>query len=73
MVIINTILILAAAYLLLGLFFVVPFIVNGITRIDEGAKGSKWGFRMIIIPGVIVFWPFLLKKWMRVSKKIKHD
>ena len=70
---INTILILVATYLLPGLFFVIPFIVKGVTRIDEGAKGSKWGFRMIIIPGVIVFWPFLLKKWMRVSKKIKHD
>ena len=62
------ILLLAAAYLLMGLLFAIPFVIKGVTRIDEGARGSGWGFRLIIIPGTIVFWPFLLKKWMKKTQ-----
>lgn len=53
-----------AIYLLIGLIFAVPFVTLGIGRIDEGAKESRWGFRMIVIPGVIAVWPLLLRKWM---------
>jgi hypothetical protein len=73
MIFINTLLILVAIYLLLGFAFAIAFVSKGITRIDEGAHGSKWGFRVITIPGVIVFWPFLLKKWIDVSKKVNDD
>lgn len=57
----------------MGVVFTIPFIIKGATKIDEGAHGSKWGFRIIIIPGVIIFWPFLLKKWISISKPVKHD
>ena len=62
------ILLLAAAYLLMGLLFVIPFVIKGVTRIDEGASGSGWGFRLIIIPGTMVFWPLLLKKWVKKTQ-----
>lgn len=67
----NYILILIGIYLLIGFLFAVPFVVKGVTKMDEGAHGSSWGFRLIIVPGTIVFWPFLLKKWMAASKKNK--
>jgi hypothetical protein len=66
---VTIILLVAAAYLAAGILFSVPFITRGVTRIDEGAAGSGFGFRLIIIPGVIVFWPLLLKKWMAVNRK----
>ena len=69
MFIVTTILIIVAIYLAAGLIFAIPFVLKGVTQIDEGAIGSKWGFRVIIIPGVMVFWPLLLKKWMKASKK----
>ena len=69
MFIVTTILIIVAMYLAAGLIFAIPFVLKGVTQIDEGAIGSKWGFRVIIIPGVMVFWPLLLKKWMKASKK----
>jgi hypothetical protein len=50
---------------LAGITFVVPFLLKGIKKIDEGAHGSSIGFYIIIIPGVIVFWPVLLKKWLK--------
>ena len=69
MLIVTVIFSLVAIYLAAGLVFAIPFVTKGVTQIDEGATGSKWGFRIIIIPGVMVFWPLLLKKWLKASKK----
>lgn len=64
---------LAAIYLLCGLVFAIPFVVKGVIKIDpDGTKGTKLGFRLIIIPGSVVFWPILLRKWIRASKN-QHD
>ena len=62
---IEILLIIAAIYLALGVLFVIPFLMKGLTKVDEGAHGSTMGFKIIIIPGVIVFWPVLLSKWMK--------
>lgn len=69
MTMVAIILLMAAAYLAAGIVFTIPFITRGITRIDEGAAGSGLGFRLIIIPGVIVFWPVLLKKWLTIKRR----
>lgn len=66
-------LIMVAIYLAAGFVFAIPFAIKGVTKIDEAAHRSGWGFRLIIIPGVIVFWPLLLKKWMAATKKSVHD
>ncbi len=55
----------AAIYFFCGLMFAIAFVIKGINLIDEGAHGSGIGFRIIIIPGCIVFWPVLLRKWMK--------
>jgi hypothetical protein len=66
--IVNIALIIVAAYLLSGLVFAIAFLTKGLTVVDEGAHGASIGFRIIIIPGVIVFWPFLLYKWRKEKK-----
>ena len=53
------------AYLFVGLLFAIAFLVFGITSIDEEAKGSSIGFRLVIAPGVVIFWPALLVRWIR--------
>ncbi len=68
MVAVEIILILFEIYLLLGVLFVVPFLLKGLTKVDETAHGGTIGFKIIIIPGVIVFWPVLLNKWIRKNK-----
>lgn len=73
MVVVNLILFIAALYLTAGFVFAIPFVIKGVTEIDEGAIGSKWGFRLIIIPGTIIFWPLLLKKWMAVKKQKQKE
>ena len=66
--IVNIGLMAASVYLLCGVLFAIAFLAKGITEIDEAAHGPTIGFRIIILPGVVVFWPFLLKKWI-VSKR----
>jgi hypothetical protein len=65
---VQILLIIIAIYLACGFLFMIPFITKGVDIIDEGAHGSSIGFRIIIIPGVIVFWIVLLKKWIKMRK-----
>jgi hypothetical protein len=62
---VEILLIIVAVYLFLGVLFVIPFLMKGLSKVDEGANGSTIGFKIIIIPGVIVFWPALLSKWVK--------
>ena len=66
------VLLLLALYLLLGFIFAIAFLIKGVTVVDEGAHGSSTGFRIIILPGVILLWPVLLKKWIN-AKPTSHD
>jgi hypothetical protein len=52
----------AAVYMLAGSLFAIFFLSKGIGKVDITARGSGWGFRLMILPGTIVFWPVLLKK-----------
>jgi len=58
----------AGIYFLCGFLFAIPFVIKGVKDIDEGTYGTKLGFRLIIIPGTIVFWPLLLSKWIKSKK-----
>jgi len=60
-------------YLLFGLAFALAFVIKGADKIDEGAKGATIGFKIIIIPGTMVFWPLLLAKWLKAKKINNHD
>jgi hypothetical protein len=67
---INYVLFLVGFYLLLGLVFSVYFLVKVVPTIDEAAQGTSLSFKLIILPGCIVFWPILLRKYL-VIKKVK--
>ena len=56
---------LATVYVLLGTVFAVPFALWGANRVDPVASGSTLGFRLIILPGAVAFWPLLLSRWLR--------
>ncbi|MCG8372898.1 MAG: hypothetical protein MI700_05175, partial [Balneolales bacterium] len=60
---ISVILLVWGAYLVIGLVFSIVFISRGLSEVDEGAKGSKLGFKLLIIPGMLIFWPLFAKKW----------
>lgn len=65
---VNILLAIAAVYLLCGLLFAIAFITKGVSVVDESAQGAGIGFRIIIIPGVMLFWPFLLIRWIKACK-----
>ena len=50
-------------YAALGLVFALAFVSFGVQKSDPEAKGTKLGFRLLIIPGVMAFWPILLRRW----------
>lgn len=54
-----------AVYILVGLLFAIPFALFGAGRIDPAARDGSWGFRLIVIPGVMAFWPLLALRWLR--------
>ena len=55
----------AGLYAAAGLLFAIPFVVRGAGRIDPQARAGSRGFRLLILPGVVAFWPLLARRWAR--------
>ncbi|HEU5154308.1 MAG TPA: hypothetical protein VFU03_06240 [Gemmatimonadales bacterium] len=58
---------LALLYLLIGLCFAIVFVARGAGRLDPVARHGTIGFRLLVIPGAMTLWPYLL--W-RVAKGV---
>jgi hypothetical protein len=56
-----------AIYLLCGFLFAVPFVLIGVGKIDSHAAHGSWGFRVMITPGTMFFWPLLARRWVKGS------
>lgn len=54
-----------AFYLLLGLIFSVYFYLKGAAQIDKGTQQTPWHFKVIIFPGIVLFWSLLLAKQLK--------
>ena len=52
----------ARAYGLVGLAVAAAFLLWGIERVAEGARGA-WVFRPLLIPGLVLIWPIVLWRW----------
>jgi hypothetical protein len=52
-------LIVLGIYVTCGLVFAVPFVLAGVKKNDPHAARGSWGFRLLIIPGTLAFWPLL--------------
>jgi hypothetical protein len=50
-------------YLGAGPAFAVVFVTTGVQRIDPVARHGTWGFRVLIVPGVMLLWPLLARRW----------
>lgn len=58
-------LILLGIYLASGLLFAVPFVLFGVKKIEPRAARGSWGFRLVIFPGTLAFWPLLLRRLLK--------
>jgi hypothetical protein len=54
-------------YLAVGFLFGIIFAFAGAKSIDPSAAAGTWGFKLLIIPGCAIFWPYLLKRWVKKS------
>jgi len=59
----NSLVLLIEVYLMLGLLFAIFFVSKGLGKIDPTAKAGTLGFRLLLIPGTMAFWPLLAKRW----------
>jgi len=57
-------LILLGLYLAGGFLFAISFVFIGVKKIDPHAAHGLWGFRLLIFPGTLAFWPLLLRRWL---------
>ena len=67
--IVNLGILLALAYLGVGLLLALWLITGRLKRVDPVAAGGGWGFRMLILPGLTALWPVFL---MRMLKGLKQ-
>ncbi len=68
MVLTEILVLVVEIYLIVGILFGIAFVIRGVQAIDHAAEGAGWGFRLIILPGVAAFWPWLLRRWIRVAQ-----
>lgn len=52
-------------YFAAGVIFAIFFSLVGVQRTDSGARGIAPFFRLIIIPGVSIFWPLFVLRLVR--------
>lgn len=54
-----------STYFGLGLGFAIWFVTRGVHRIDPLTRHTGIAFRLLILPGSALLWPYLLKKVWR--------
>lgn len=62
---------LAGWWLIAGAVVAAVFLTFGIDRVDEDARGA-YAFRPLLIPGILLIWPMVLWRWMRLETKSDH-
>ena len=60
-----TLLYAVSAYAALGLLVAIAFITIGVTRVLEPPRPVTIAARLLIVPGAIVLWPYVLRQWFR--------
>jgi hypothetical protein len=65
-------LLIALAYVLCGLAMGVPFVLRGVDRVDEAARGATVAFRLLILPGTVALWPLMAAKWIKAPRSGGH-
>lgn len=60
--------IVVGAYDAIGILLLVPFHLKALKVLDNQAEGSSWGFRILVTPGLVAFWPLVLLKWRAAAQ-----
>ena len=55
----------AAGYAAAGALFAVMFLWRWVGGLDPAAAHATWGFRALVFPGVVMFWPLFAVRLLR--------
>jgi hypothetical protein len=50
------------AYVAIGLALLPWWHLRGLRRVDRAAADGPWGFRVLISPGLVALWPWLVAR-----------
>ncbi|MCY4152995.1 MAG: hypothetical protein OXE94_12290 [Aestuariivita sp.] len=50
----------------IGAVVALVFLIFGISRIDEDARGAL-SFRPLLIPGILIIWPLVIWRWWQLT------
>jgi len=50
-------------YVACGIVFAVLFLIFGLRRMDAASIGAPISFKLVILPGLIILWPFVMIRW----------
>ncbi|WP_310618737.1 hypothetical protein [Flexibacterium corallicola] len=64
----ELIILVAIVYCVLGACVALPFLVFGIGRVEDAARGAYW-FRPQLLPGLVLLWPIVLVRWRVLLKQ----
>ena len=53
-----------ALYALLGAVTAVAFVIFGVTRVLSPPMPATPGARILILPGAVALWPYVLCRWL---------
>jgi hypothetical protein len=56
------------AYFGVGLPLLLPIHLRGLPNIDPACRKTGVGFRLLISPGIVSFWPLLLIRWRHANR-----
>ena len=62
---INVFITIMAVYLLLGVTCALFLFIKGLVKIDSSADGTSVFFKILVFPGICVFWPLFLSNWIK--------
>lgn len=65
--IINIFVTLLGVYVLIGFLFGLYFLFKGATKVDPLMKDTNKKVRVLLFPGVVATWPFLMRKLLKTK------
>jgi len=65
---ITVLLYIAMLYLIAGFLFALLFAFRWVNDFDEEARAAPFGFRLLILPGCTLLWPYLLQRYLQKRK-----
>ena len=57
------------AYVIVGVLAAIALEIWGLEWLDPAVDESSRGFRVLIFPGLVAFWPLFVKRWIGGSEE----